>query len=178
MSLAKSPALTPADLHAALRAALVDVSENACFVFAETCDSAKFATLADQVAAADNGRAESSRAWLKASVTFTGAFAGAVEVALPERLGASLVASMLNLAPDQALAEPQMFDGVGEYANMVCGAWLSSLANRSMFELRVPAVTRMAAEWNPMTEPPGRSELVCLMASVNASPVRVRVHAR
>ena len=35
MSFAKSPALNPSDLHDALQTALIEVSENAYFVFVE-----------------------------------------------------------------------------------------------------------------------------------------------
>ena len=43
MSSAKSPALNPADLHDALQTALIEVSENAYFVFVEPADHAQFA---------------------------------------------------------------------------------------------------------------------------------------
>jgi len=177
MSSVKSPALTPADLYAVLQTALVEVSENAFFVFVERCDAGQFAALAEQMPAHGAGPAGQSRAWLKSSVAYVGAFSGSVEIALPERLGASLVASLLGMSPDEELAESQTFDGVGEFTNMVCGACLSRLGDAALFELRVPAVTRMALEWNPLTEAPGRAELVCLMVSLNDLPMRVRVLA-
>ena len=33
---------------------------------------------------------------------------------------------------------------------MVCGAWLSRLSDDCLFELRVPAVTRMTEGWTPV----------------------------
>ena len=48
MSSAKSPLLTPTDLHDTLQAALIEVGENAYFVFVEPCDAGTFATLVGQ----------------------------------------------------------------------------------------------------------------------------------
>jgi hypothetical protein len=175
MSSVKSPGLTPADLYAVLQTALVEVSENAFFVFVEKCDARQFAALAERIPA--QGAAEPSRSWLKSSVDFAGAFSGSVEIALPEHLGFWLVASLLGMPPDETIGDAQMFDGVGEFTNMVCGACLSRLGDASLFELRVPAVTRMAVEWNPLVEAPGRAELASIMVSLNESPMRVRVLA-
>jgi hypothetical protein len=167
MSSAKSPALMPTDLHDALQHALIEVSENAYFVFVEPANAAQFATAVEQV----------KTTWLKVSVTFAGAFAGAVEITLPERLGNWLVTSLLGMDTEQTLPEPQMFDGVGEFANMVCGAWLSKLSDLAMFELRVPAVTRMAPEWNPLVETRAGHELACRMVSLNDLPMRVLIRS-
>jgi CheY-specific phosphatase CheX len=167
MSSVKSPALKPSDLHDALQQALIEVSENAYFVFVEPSDARQFAAGVEQVNAA----------WLKVSVTFAGAFAGSVEIALPEPLGNWLVTSLLGMDTDQALPETQMFDGVGEFANMVCGAWLSKLSDRALFELRVPAVTRMAPEWNPLVDTRAGRELACRMVSLNDLPMRVLIHS-
>ena len=173
MSSAKSQLLTPTDLHDTLQAALIEVGENAYFVFVEPCDAGAFATLAEQE------RDKSSRpGWLMASVRFTGAFSGSVEIVLPERLGHWLVTSLLGMPPEEDLPETQMFDGVGEFANMVCGAWLSRVGDQALFELKVPAVTRMAAEWNPVGDGRGREEPMCRMVSLNDSPMRIRVRAQ
>jgi hypothetical protein len=171
MSSAKSQLLTPTDLHDTLQAALIEVGENAYFVFVEPCDAGAFATLAEQ-------EREKGPGWLMASVRFTGAFSGSVEIVLTERLGHWLVASLLGMSPDEDLPETQMFDGVGEFANMVCGAWLSRVGDQALFELKVPAVTRMAAEWNPVGDGRGREELMCRMVSLNDSPMRIRVRAQ
>jgi CheY-specific phosphatase CheX len=167
MSSAKSPALMSSDLHDALQQALIEVSENAFFVFVEPANAAQFAAAADQV----------TTAWLKVSVTFAGAFSGSVEIALPEALGGWLVTSLLGMDTEQTPAESQMFDGVGEFANMVCGAWLSKLSDKAMFELRVPAVTRMSQGWNPVAETRGREELACRMVMLNDLPMRVLIRS-
>jgi len=69
MSSAKSPALNPADLHDALQTALIEVSENAYFVFVEPADHVQFADAVGLV----------KDAWLKVSVAFEGSFAGAYQ---------------------------------------------------------------------------------------------------
>ncbi|HZM62856.1 MAG TPA: chemotaxis protein CheX [Vicinamibacterales bacterium] len=175
MSSAKSPALTPTDLHDTLQAALIEVGENAYFVFVEACAAAAFATLAEQERDKAHGAVVT---WLMASVRFSGAFSGSVEIVLPERLGRWLVSSLLGMTPDEELPESQVFDGVGEFANMVCGAWLSRVGDQALFELKVPAVTRMAAEWNPVADGRGREEVMCRMVSLNDSPMRIRVRAQ
>ena len=175
MSSAKSPALTPTDLHDTLQTALIEVGENAYFVFVEACDAGGFATLAEQERDKAHGAAVT---WLMASVRFSGAFSGSVEIVLPERLGRWLVSSLLGMTPDEELPEAQVFDGVGEFANMVCGAWLSRVGDQALFELKVPAVTRMAAEWNPVADGRGREEMRCRMVSLNDSPMRIRVRAQ
>ena len=171
MSSAKSQLLTPTDLHDTLQAALIEVGENAYFVFVEPCDAGAFATLAEQ-------EREKGPGWLMASVRFTGAFSGSVEIVMTERLGHWLVTSLLGMSPEDDLPENQMFDGVGEFANMVCGAWLSRVGDQALFELKMPAVTRMATEWNPVGEGRGREELMCRMVSLNDSPMRIRVRAQ
>jgi hypothetical protein len=167
MSSAKSPALNPADLHDALQTALIEVSENAYFVFVEPADNEQFAEAVGLV----------KDTWLKVSVAFEGSFAGAVEIAMPEPLGMWLVTSLLGMQSNETLSEPQQFDGVGEFANMVCGAWLSRLSDDCLFELRVPAVTRMTEGWTPLVETRGREPLVCRMVTINDLPMRVLIRA-
>ena len=89
-------ALNPADLHDALQTALIEVSENAYFVFVEPADHAQFADAVGLV----------KDAWLKVSVAFEGSFAGAVEIVMPEPLGMWLVTSLLGMQAHETLAEP------------------------------------------------------------------------
>jgi hypothetical protein len=185
MSSHKSP-IQPVDAGAALRDAFVEVCENSFFAYVESCDAHRFAELAEQcsrVARAlmdgDNrgvSFAENHSEWLKAAVGFGGAFNGAIEVILPEPLAAWLVASILGEPPETKLAEHQVFDGFGEFANMVCGAWLTNLSQRQSFELRSPAVTRMAPDWTPLTDSSWNDEQGHRLV-VNDLPVRVRLRS-
>lgn len=183
MSLAKSQTSVPTDLSDALQAALIEVSENAYFVFVEPVEAPQFAALVRQVSpqrpTPPSGGAKrsyrTSELWLRSSVGFTGASAGLVEIVLPERLGSWLVTSLLGLPPEEDLTETQMFDGVGEFTNMVCGAWLSNLSDKALFELKVPDVTRMPPTWTPLGEATGANEQACRMVCLNEMPMRVRV---
>ena len=170
MSSVKSPALTSTDQDA-LQSAVIEVCENAYFVFVEACDAPQFAALVDQVRA-EKGRGPSGR-WLNAAVAFHGASTGEVEVVLPERLGTWLVVSLLGLPPDATLKDNQLLDGVGEFANMVCGAWLSKANETASFTLDVPKVSRMPAGWTPDSAPSGDGQAYRTVV-VNDLPLEVR----
>src|SRR5688572_22427049 len=112
MSLAKSQTSVPTDLSDALQAALIEVSENAYFVFVEPVEPGQFAALVRQVSpqqpgapAPEKKRAQSSQSWLRSSVSFAGASSGLVEIVLPERLAHWLVTSLLGMSPEEDLSE-------------------------------------------------------------------------
>ena len=170
MSSVKSPALTSTDQDA-LQSAVIEVCENAYFVFVEPCDAPQFSALVEQVRA-EKGRGPSGR-WLNASVAFHGASSGQVEVVLPERLGTWLVVSLLGLPPDAILKDNQLLDGVGEFANMVCGAWLSKANETASFTLDMPKVSRMPAGWTPDSAPSGDAQAYRTVV-VNDLPLEVR----
>ena len=179
MSSHRLPVPAPADASALLRQALLDVCEQSFFAYVEACSPARFAELAAGIGPAPSaagGRA-AARAkpseWLKASVAFMGPFGGAIEVILPERLARALVASLLGEPPVAPMPEHQIFDGIGEFANLVCGARLTGFSDRQAFSLRPPAVTRMAPGWTPLSEAAAddKGHRVC----VNDAPVRVRL---
>lgn len=175
--------LTRIDADAMLFLSLVQVCERSFFTLVEACDPGRFATLLKNVASdaalddADHGRVFS---WLKATVAFDGTLSkGAVDVFLPERLGGWLVESMLGLNPDDAedraaLTEAQAFDGVGEFANMICGAWLTHMCGSLPFGLSSPVVCRLPHGWNPLTDISNREETQQL-ASINELPMRIVV---
>jgi hypothetical protein len=177
MSSPRLPVQAPADASALLRQALFDVCEQSFFAFVEVCSPERFAELVGEIGPiqTESGRAgarSKPSEWLKASVAFTGPFGGAIEVIMPERLARSLVGSLLGEPPDAPLPEHQIFDGIGEFANMVCGAWLTGFSDRQPFALRPPAVTRMAPGWTPLSESGGTDgHRLC----VNDAPVRARL---
>jgi hypothetical protein len=176
--------LTRIDADAMLFLALVQVCERSFFTMVEACDPGQFAALLKNVAseaaldAKDQGR---GFPWLKATVAFDGTLSkGAVDVFLPERLGGWLVESMLGLDPDAAdtaatMTEAQTFDGVGEFANMICGAWLTHMCGSLPFELTAPVVCRLRHGWNPLTDISNPDETQQL-ASINELPMRIVVH--
>src|SRR5262249_53997162 len=139
----------------------VEVCESSFFAYVEPCDRRRFAELAEECSRAARalqdgdsrprvGTAQSE--WLKASVGFAGPLNGAIEVIMPERLARWLVASISGEAVETELVEHEVFDGLGELANMICGAWLTNLFQRSTFELRQPNATRMTVDWTPLTD--------------------------
>jgi hypothetical protein len=181
MSLSKSPA-RPEEAGPALRDAFVEVCERSFFAYAETCDGERFAELTDRVSRTAStwkeGDAHSRRnavsEWLKASVGFSGPLAGAIEVILPEELARWLVDSITGEPSEAERPELEVFDGLGEFANMVCGAWLTILFQRHTFELRPPVVTRMTPQWTPVTDSGWNDERGYRLV-INELPVRLRL---
>jgi hypothetical protein len=166
MSFAKSPVLAPTELSDALQTALIAVSENAYFVFVEPCEPGQFDELAR------NGGTP-LRPWLRATVDFSGESAGSVEILLPEKLGSWLVTSLLGMESEEALASPQLYDGVAEFTNMVCGAWLSTLSEETLFTLKSPRVVAMPPEWTPL-EPSQEADAGWRQVSLNEMPMQIR----
>jgi len=50
------------------------------------------------------------------------------------------------------------------------------IARDCLFELRVPAVTRMTAGWTPLSDA-GRQEVICRMVTINELPMRILIRA-
>ena len=166
MSFAKSPVLAPTELSDALQAALIAVSENAYFIFVEPCEPGQFEELS-------RAGGTPLQPWLRASVDFIGESTGSVEILLPEKLGSWLVTSLLGMDADAVLAQPQLFDGVAEFTNMVCGAWLSNLSDEKLFTLKAPRVTAMPAGWTPL-DAPQSPEDGWRQVSLNEMPMQIR----
>ena len=185
----ESPMPTPTETDDALYVALLHVCERSFFAFVETCDRLQFAVLVGKtqsqpplqdVDALDAMAAQLPR-WLKASVAFDGnSSSGAIEIVLPERLGRWLVASLLGITTEVDLGQVelldrQVFDGTGEFVNMVCGAWLTDRSGSEAFSLGSPAVTRLAADWSPLEE--SSSEPQGLRVSVNDLPLQIFIRS-
>lgn len=183
MSYYKSPVPTSAEAANALRDALVQVCEQSFFAYVEPCEPERFAALVEQLNASAPAR---SAEWLKASVTFYGGFSGAIEIVLPEPLARWLVASIIGTSQDAKLpqleialqqmmfSEHQIFDGIGEFANMICGAWLTDLSGCPAFDLQPPAVTRMSPEWSPAAKSRSNRD-VGFQVCVNDLPATIRL---
>jgi hypothetical protein len=133
-------------------------------------------------AASESGRADRPKLsqWVKASLTFTGsAFSGTIEVLLPVRLARQLVASLLGLSQEVELhevelREHQVFDGIGEFANMICGAWLTDLSGSQAFNLEPPEVSRLPFDWSPLADSNAEGEQGYRLC-VDDLPWRIRV---
>jgi hypothetical protein len=89
---------------------------------------------------------------LKARVIFGGGFAGTLSCTMPRALAHELTAAFSGASPDEiAVADPAVDDLAGEFANMVCGRWLTNIAPQQLFSLAHPSVEPAAA---PGDEPP------------------------
>lgn len=165
MSFVKSQASVPAELSDALQAALIEVGENAYFVFVEPVTLEQFAALAG----------EAVGPWMTASVSFAGASSGSIEIVLPEELARWLVTSLLGM-PGADLTSPELSDGVGEFANMVCGAWLSKSSGKTaLFELAPPSVCRKDVSWLPVDGMAADGSDGYRMVTLNDMPMAVRI---
>jgi hypothetical protein len=104
--------------------------------------------------------------WWHAAVAFTGPIAGRMDVAVPDALARELLSAFAGAEPGAPVAADQLADFVGEFANMSCGAWLTSLGRAQAFTLMPPVIG--ASE----CPPPGAPTAV-----VNITDVPVVVHA-
>ena len=124
-----SSANLPADLQAdraALDRALTVVAEESFFAMVDP--------VPDDLAPPDGHL-------LRARVTFDGGFAGVLSCTMPRALAHELTAAFSGASPDEiAVADPAVDDLAGEFANMVCGRWLTDVAPQQLFSLRHPSV--------------------------------------
>ncbi len=127
---------------------------------AEKCDPGRFAELS-----AGAGR------WLVATVSFSESeLAGAVSCGLSEELACTLFDAFSGREPDQPPPDPAwLADVAGEFANMICGSWLTRLAANQTFKLSPPAVQHPAERW------PLRRWATPLLVAVNDLPLAVEV---
>jgi len=161
----ESPMPTPTESDQ-LYIALMHVCERSFFAFVDVCDPVQFAVSVGKTQNQPalqhvDGLAERNAQtphWLKASVAFDGnSSSGAMEIVLPERLGRWLVASLLGITMEVDLGQvelldSQVFDGTGEFVNMVCGAWLTDGSGSQAFTLGPPSVSRLSGGWSPLDD--------------------------
>lgn len=177
MSLPKSqPVPTFAEHAGALGAALVDVAENSFFGFTVPLDDAAFADLVRNPPVFDPEAPPLREPWVVTDVHFAGAFSGCVQVAMNEALARQLLQAFLGLGPEDPIEEPQLFDSTGEFANQVCGTWLTRACEDRRFDLQPPAVTRQALDWLPIDDAlPAGDHAGEVLMSMNDLPLRLRV---
>jgi Chemotaxis phosphatase CheX len=115
----------------AVVSAVTDVAERSFYAMAEACDSERFAELA-----------AAHRDWLTAQVRFVEhECTGVVTCRLPMPLAERLFDAFSGRDPDDPAAPlADMHDLIGEFANMICGSWLTRTANERTFALSRPTV--------------------------------------
>ena len=130
MSSAKS---APTTLSSDLRDQLVDSATRVCetsfFAFVEPASGELFAAAAAE------------EHWFHSSVDYSGPSSGRVWLSLPEELSRDMLAAFLGFSDPSAANQAEIEDVVGEFANRVCGAWLTALGGESCFALTHPEVT-------------------------------------
>jgi hypothetical protein len=97
----------------------------------------------------------SARSWLMAAVRFgDGRLFGSVVCWLPADLSQILFDAFTGREPgDPRAPADQIDDLVGEFANMVCGDWLTRCLGHRVFQLSPPLVVRVP---KPAANPPRR----------------------
>jgi hypothetical protein len=166
---------TFAEHEDALRAALVDVAENSFFGFTVPLDEVSFTDLVRNPPVFDPDTPPVREPWVVTEVHFAGAFAGVVQLALNEALARQLLQAFLGLGPDDPIEEPQLFDSTGEFANQVCGTWLTRACEDRRFDLQPPRVTRQPIEWMPLDPPTPGAHAGQVLVSMNDFPLRLCV---
>lgn len=129
MSSAKSAlkTLTP-DLREPLVQATSAVCETSFFAFTEPASPAVLEQIPGE------------ELWFHSSVDFTGPMSGRVTVYVPTGLARDLFGAFLGFDENDAYNNAELHDMVGEFGNMVCGTWLTSLAREQCFDLAHPEV--------------------------------------
>jgi CheY-specific phosphatase CheX len=120
-----------ADATETVYAAVTDVAERSFFCMIDPCEAERFGDLA----AIHDG-------WLSSTVHFDdGKCSGSVTCRLPMALASRLFDAFSGRdAEEPQPEERETLDLVGEFANMVCGSWLTRAVNQRTFALSPPAV--------------------------------------
>ena len=136
--------LTNADAASAVADAVEAVAERSFYAVVDRCPQAVLTALAAKVPR-----------WLIGTVRFEdGPLTGAMSCTVPEELAQQLFDSFSGRDPQEPMpTERELHDLVGEFANMVCGAWLSRCATERAFRLGPPMVARVG---EPAAKVPGR----------------------
>jgi hypothetical protein len=129
----------------AIAGAVEAVAERSFFAVVDRCPANVLTTLAASVPQ-----------WVVATVRFEdGPVKGSMSCTLPEDLAYALFDGFSGRDPSEPLpGGRQLYDLVGEFANMVCGAWLSRCAGDRAFRLGPPLVAHVGA---PSVAAAGRS---------------------
>ena len=86
---------------------------------------------------------------LNATGAFSGSFSGTVSCRMPRDLAKELTTAFTG---EEAQDGEAVDDLAGEFANMVCGRWLTDVAPQLLFQLNHPVVVGVAA---PSSVPSG-----------------------
>ena len=155
------PKLTDPKAASAMFDAVRTVAEQSFFAVAEPADDRSFGVAAARVPG-----------WLVATVAFEqGPLAGSVSCTLPETLAKGLFDAFTGRDPaEPAPISAMVHDLVGEFSNMVCGAWLTRVESSRTFTLSHPVV-------EPALKPHAAGDMR-LVAAIDDLPVAVDLRLR
>jgi len=92
---------------------------------------------------------EATEALAAARIRFQGAHSGWFRVVLPESAALALAANFMGATDPGEVTGEQAAQVLGEFVNMVCGATLSRLAPKEIFNLATPRVLGTAGGETP-----------------------------
>ena len=112
---------------------VIEILEDAAFLFAEPMDEDARTEIADEVYVARIG--------------YSGASSGEMVLSTPLTVASELAANLLGLEPDDPEVEGKGAEAVGEMLNIIGGALLKEWFGASSdFEMGIPSVERMSGD--------------------------------
>jgi hypothetical protein len=156
--------------------AFVLVAEVSYCAYAEPCDATRLAELGD--AWLEMGGAPTE--WVRVALHFSGDCFGHMVLHLPLDIARDLVSAFMGLMPDDPISDEAVDDAIGEFGNMVCGAWLTEAATRLNFALRPPEVSREGTAFKPveaLAADDGEGTAYAMAINERPALVRVRLEA-
>lgn len=168
-----------AEALAALRAAVEEVAEKSLCAYTEPCDRARFldawrTTLppVTGLTLAATPAAPGAEVWYCTSVVFHGPFSGDVGIVLTRTLTLELYCSFAGMTLEENPSEAEVRDFAAEFANVVCGHWLTRTYSHLKFDLDAPVVDVLLPEPDgPLT--PWGDLAANLFLCVNDVPIQV-----
>ena len=126
---------TSPDTQQAFADALVATGEQSFFAYVSVCSEP--ATL-DAMAPV--------QAWFRASVAYDASVSGRLTVLLPEALTRELQAAFLGELPEAEVPESDLRDLAGEFANVLCGSYLTRQCPDTAVPLDAPTVAHLEGD--------------------------------
>ena len=163
----KLPELLGTDAADVMADAVTAIAAKSFFAVVERCDDQRFDALSANAAG-----------WWVVSVQFTeGDETGVVSCIIADELAFALFDAFTGRDPNDPPADPtDLVDLLGEFSNMVGGAWLTRLANHQTFSMSSPKVQRVS------NRPGAGGADARVLLSVNERPlavdVRIASHTR
>ena len=110
--------------------------------------------------------------YVRAQMTFDGAFVGALLLAVPTTMCPEIAANVLGLDPDDEMVATVGEDALKELLNVICGRVLTEVAGEEpVFDLSVPEVETLTDDaWQALLASP---DTIALM--VDEEPVLLRL---